>query len=75
MSNPAPIATFLTAAQAAEFLNIDIETLRRWRKTGDGPKYTKYGDGPKAPVRYPRTELEAFALANLRGSTSEKRAA
>lgn len=43
-------------------------TLQRWRLEGRGPKYIKVG----RLVRYPRDELDAFLVANLRQSTSEQ---
>lgn len=37
-----------TTAEAAALLNYSERTLRRWRKQGAGPRYTRYG----AALRY-----------------------
>lgn len=37
-----------TTAEAAELLNYSERTLRRWRRQGAGPRYTRYG----AALRY-----------------------
>lgn len=46
----------LTAIQAAEYLQVPAETLRRWRSLGTGPRYAKVGKH----VRYRRSALDAW---------------
>ena len=53
---------------AAEFLDVKVPTLRRWRWSGDGPPFIKLGGA----VRYRRSDLEAFIEAKLRTSTSDQ---
>ena len=46
----------LTAAQAAAYLQVPEETLRRWRGQGTGPKHAKVG----RHVRYRRAALDRW---------------
>jgi excisionase family DNA binding protein len=62
----------LTVQQAAARLQISVDTLNRWRITGEGPPFLKYG--PRL-VRYDEAELEAWGRARTRRSTSEPGAA
>ncbi len=57
---------FLTTREAASFLRMRPSTLERWRSAGSGPRYRKFG----GRVVYTRADLEAFADAGLRTSTS-----
>lgn len=59
---------FLTTREAARYLRLQPTTLERWRSRGSGPRYRKYG----GRVVYTREDLEAFANAGLRCSTSEQ---
>ena len=61
----------LRSDEAAGILNVKPTTLERWRMTGGGPPYLKLGK----VVRYRRSDLEAFAAASTRKSTSEQAAA
>lgn len=58
----------LTVEEAAARLKISKHTLNRWRVTGEGPPFVKYG--PRL-VRYSSAVLEAWAVKRTRGSTSE----
>lgn len=58
----------LTVEEAAARLKISKHTLNRWRVTGEGPPFVKYG--PRL-VRYVETVLEEWAHKRLHGSTSE----
>ena len=58
----------LTVEDAAARLKISKHTLNRWRVTGEGPPFVKYG--PRL-VRYREVVLDAWALQRTRGSTSE----
>ena len=46
----------LTAAEAAAYLQIPEETLRRWRSLGTGPRHAKVG----RHVRYRRAALDRW---------------
>lgn len=58
----------LTVEDAALRLKISKHTLNRWRVTGEGPPFIKYG--PRL-VRYKQEALDAWALDRTRGSTRE----
>jgi predicted DNA-binding transcriptional regulator AlpA len=54
--------------EAAARLKISKHTLNRWRVTGEGPPFVKYG--PRL-VRYVEAVLDEWAQQRLHGSTSE----
>ena len=56
-----------TEVEAADYLNIAVATLRRWRWSGHGPPFVKIG----RCVRYEPADLDAHIQANKRRSTSE----
>ncbi len=45
-----------TDIQTAELLGVSVATVRRWRLTGQGPKYRKFGGA----VRYFAEDIDAF---------------
>lgn len=54
----------LTDNEAAEFLNLSVNTLRRWRLDGSlgrGPRWVRLSGG--SSIRYPLADLEAY-IAN-----------
>jgi predicted site-specific integrase-resolvase len=53
----------LTTRQAADWLDVSVSTLERWRALGVGPRYTKKGRW----VRYRLGDLRAFVESGLRG--------
>jgi len=57
----------LTVEEAAARLKSSKHTLNRWRVTGEGPPYVKYG--PKL-VRYSTTSLDEWEKRRARTSTS-----
>ena len=57
---------FVSEKNAAEILALSVKTLRSWRLRGQGPSYAKLGRS----VRYAISDLEAFAAASIRKSTS-----
>lgn len=61
----------LTTAEAAAFLGLEPETLEAWRRRGGGPPYVKYGDSPRAAVRYRLRDLEAYQAEHIRENTAE----
>ena len=48
---------FLAEAEAASYLGLAPRTLSRWRWSGKGPAFRKFGGA----VRYALTDLDAFA--------------
>jgi hypothetical protein len=60
------VMQFVAEQRAAEILGLSVKTLRGWRLRGDGPRYAKFGRA----VRYAISDLEAFAAASIRNSTS-----
>lgn len=57
----------LSEKEAADFLGLTVHTLRRWRWSGDGPRFLKMG----SRCLYPISELESFQESCLRRSTSD----
>ena len=53
--------------EAADFLAVEVSTLRRWRWAGKGPQFLKIGGA----VRYELTVLEALIETSRRRSTSD----
>lgn len=47
----------MTSREAAQFLGVSYETVFRWRKDGEGPKYSQ--PTPRV-VRYLRSDLLKF---------------
>ncbi len=58
----------LTVEEAAARLKISKHTLNRWRVTGEGPPFIKYG--PRL-VRYREAALNEWAPKRTMASTSE----
>lgn len=50
----------LTAREVATLLKVTVYTLENWRGLRTGPKYTKLGEGIRAPVRYKRSDVDAY---------------
>lgn len=55
---------YLNSLEAAEFLGINVDTLRNWRTSGIGPSYVKFN--PRC-VAYPRSDLQAFKATYKKG--------
>jgi hypothetical protein len=60
-------STLARGPRAAEVLGVSVRTLEKWRLTGQGPRFIRLGRA----VRYALADLEAFAAAGARRSTSE----
>ena len=58
----------LDEKQAAALLNVSVKTLQARRSRGGGPRFVKLGRS----VRYAMADLEAFVLAAVRSSTSDR---
>ena len=56
---------FLDTQQAARFLKLSAKTLARYRVTGEGPAFHRFGNR----IRYRRATLDAWADARERVST------
>lgn len=55
-----PMNKLLTFEQAAEYLNVPVETLKYWKRIGVGPAWVKL-EGKS--VRYNRTDLDDYIRA------------
>lgn len=53
--------------EAAALLRLAVATLRRWRWSGDGPRFAKIGRA----VRYDPRELRGYVERRTRSSTSD----
>ncbi len=62
-----PASPFLDTREAAHYLRLRPATLERWRSVGGGPTFRKLG----GRVVYAKTELDAFAEAGRKRSTSD----
>ena len=58
---------YLSTRQAAEYLGLSTRTLDRYRVSGDGPVFHRFG----GRVRYLRADLDAWAASRRRASTSD----
>ena len=56
---------YLTTVEAARYLGLSHRTLKRYRVTGDGPAFHRFG----GRVRYRRDRLDAWAAKRERVST------
>lgn len=61
-----PPKELLPVPEAAEFLGMSAQTMAKWRITGEGPEFVKYGHR----VFYRRAVLEAFVAARTFPHTS-----
>ena len=58
---------YLSTRQAAEWLGLSPRTLDRYRVTGEGPIFHRFG----SRVRYLLADLDTWATARRRKSTSD----
>lgn len=58
---------YLSTRQAAEWLGLSPRTLDRYRVTGEGPVFHRFG----SRVRYLLADLEKWANSRRRASTSD----
>ena len=65
MNKERPI--YVGTREAAHLLGISPRTLDRYRVSGEGPVFHKFGKR----VCYARTDLEAWAAARRRASTAD----
>ena len=50
----------LTPQQVADLLQVKTDTLEAWRGKRVGPAWIKLGDGKRCPVRYLRSDVDAY---------------
>lgn len=62
---------FLTPTELAEELNVDPETLSRWRASGKGPRFVKLSPGRTGAIRYRREAVDEWIASKERRSTAE----
>jgi excisionase family DNA binding protein len=55
-------------SEAAQILGLSKRTLQKWRLTGGGPEFLKFGRA----VRYSVESLERWLRQNRRRSTSDR---
>ena len=63
---------YLNTRDAARFLGVTVDTVRRWRWVGTGCRYFRQGDSPKAPCAYLVSDLIAWRNERLFSSTAEE---
>jgi hypothetical protein len=64
------IARPLSSKEAATMIGIAPTTLRIWRCTGIGPKFTKLGDAKQASVVYFEDDIQTWLAERKFTSTS-----
>lgn len=58
---------FIPETEAADFLCQSVRTIQKWRVTGAGPEFYKFGRS----VRYRRRELTDWVEARRKAHTSQ----
>ena len=53
----------LTPQQVADLLQVKTDTLEAWRGKRIGPSWIKLGDSKRSPVRYRRSDVDAYLKA------------
>ncbi len=56
---------YLSTREAAHYLGLSVRTLNRYRVSGDGPVFHRFG----GRVRYRRDDLDGWAAVRRRVST------
>lgn len=54
---------FKSPAELAEYLDIPLQTIRRWRHTGEGPVGGRFGKH----IRYRNKDIERWIQARIDG--------
>ena len=60
----------ITDTEAAEFLGVQPQTLRRWRWAGNSPRYVRLSRSPRGAVRYTLRALREWVREHEAASTS-----
>ena len=58
----------LTTRDVAAWLRVHPETVERWRRTGEGPRFRRLTGGA---VRYTVEDITAFVAVSARTSTAD----
>lgn len=66
-----PLDERLTPSEAAAYLGRNTETLARWRKLGQGPRWYRLSNKGRAPVFYLARDLDLFIEMVGRNDTSD----
>lgn len=62
----------MTTGEAAAYCRLSKQTLERFRLSGQGPKFAKYGkSGGTGAVRYRKEDLDEWIAGRIVRSTSE----
>lgn len=69
-TDPRVTIRLLSTKQAADYLGLKSQTLRRWRMQGDGPAYVRLGNTPRARVAYRNADLDLWLDQRVFYSTS-----
>jgi Helix-turn-helix domain len=56
----AELPDLLNPKEAAAYLRLSVQGMKKWREQGKGPKWIKLGDGSTSPIRYPVESLAEF---------------
>jgi predicted DNA-binding transcriptional regulator AlpA len=70
--HPGSLPSMLTSPQAAGFLGISPQTLRKWRCDGTGPRFVRLGTGRRSRAAYRLEDLQAWLEARSFTSTAEE---
>jgi predicted DNA-binding transcriptional regulator AlpA len=60
---PATGEKWLTTGEASDLTGIAVQTFKKWRYQGGGPRYLKLGTDPNAAIRYRLRDIEAWGEA------------
>lgn len=64
---------YLSAAEAAEILHINVRTLANWRCLGIGPAFIRASNGARhGVVLYTRDDVDAFLMEHRVSTTDCK---
>lgn len=61
--------TYYSIEELAEVLRVSVPTLSRYRMTGEGPPYVKFGRN----IRYPKAAVDDWINGLTRHSTSDQK--
>lgn len=66
-----PLDERMTTSEAAVYLARNTETLARWRRLGQGPRWYRLSEKGRAPVFYLARDLDAYIEMIGRNDTSD----
>lgn len=65
-----PADELLDPAEVSGWVKLTLKALANARSRGTGPAFVKLGEGPSAPVRYRRRDVEAWITEGRGGSAA-----